>query len=100
MRKDAGSFEGSPNFAFNALIRINLNTPEAVNTWLKKMMDTSLCTYRVTRGGHKPTGKRIQCRHDMHCQHFRKPLTPTQVQQSAIAKAKKERKPLCTRVRD
>ncbi len=36
----------------------------------------------------------------MHCQHFRKPLTPMQIHQAATAKAKKQRKPLCTLVRE
>ncbi len=97
---DTQAFEGAPEFAFSATIRINLETPEAIDTWLKKMMDTSLCTYRVTRGGHKPVGKRVLCRHEMHCQHNRKPLTPKQIQLSANAKAKQQRKPLCTRVRE
>ena len=57
-KKDAESFEGAPELAFSAIIRINLETPEAVATWLNKMMATSLCTYRVTRGGHKTKGKR------------------------------------------
>ena len=99
-KQDTESFEGAPEFAFTAVIRINLETPDGISTWLKKMMETSLCTYRVTRGGHKPVGKRLLCKHEMHCQHFRKPLTPVQIQRSATAKAKKQKKPLCTRVRD
>ena len=50
---------------------INLETTEALDNWLKKMMETSLCTYRVSRGGHKPVGKRLLCKHEMHCQHSR-----------------------------
>ena len=64
------------------------------------MMDASLCTYRVTRGGHKPKGTRIVCRHEMHCQHYRKPPTAKQIQHGAAAKAKKEKKPLCAQVRN
>ena len=64
------------------------------------MMEISLCTYGVSRGGHKPVGKRLLCKHEMHCQHSRKALTPKQIQKSAAAKAKKLRKPLCTLVRD
>ena len=98
--KETRSFEGAPEFAFSAVIRINLESTEAVDNWLKKMMETSLCTYRVSRGGHKPVGKLILCKHEMHCQHSRKALTPKQIQKSAAAKAKKLRKPLCTLVRD
>ena len=35
------SFEGAPEFAFEALVRINLDDSEAVDKWLKKMMDAS-----------------------------------------------------------
>ena len=98
--QETRSFEGAPEFAFSAVIRINLETTEAVDNWLKKMMETSLCTYRVSRGGHKPVGKCLLCKHEMHCQHSRKALTPKQIQKSAAAKAKKLRKPLCTLVRD
>ena len=98
--QETRSFEGAPEFAFSAVIRINLESTEAVDNWLKKMMETSLCTYRVSRGGHKPVGKRILCKHEMHCQHSRKALTPKQIQKSAAAKAKKLRKPLCTLARD
>lgn len=95
-KKDVESFEGAPEFAFSAIIRINLETPEAVTTWLNKMMATSLCTYRVTRGGHKPKGKRVLCKNEMHCQHFRKPLTPVQTKCAALSTSKKQRKPMCT----
>ena len=64
------------------------------------MMDASVCTYRVTRGSHKPKGTRIVCRHEMHCQHYRKPPTAKQIQHGAAAKAKKEKKLLCTQVRN
>ena len=54
-------------------------------------MDVSLCAYRVTRGGHKPKGTRIGGRHEMHCQHYRKPPTAKQIQHGAATKAKKEK---------
>ncbi len=37
------------------------------------------CTYRVSRT-YKPTLKRVTYKIDMHCQHFRKPLTKQQQQ--------------------
>ena len=89
-------FDGAPDFAFSALVR----NPEEVNTWLKKMMESSYCTYRVSRGGHKSAGKCILCKHEMHCQHFRKPLTTIQLQRAAVAKAKKGKKPVCIQVRE
>ena len=61
----------------------------------KKMMDSSYCTYRVSRGGHKSAGKRIFCK---HCQNFCKPLTTIQLQRAA--KAKKGKKPVCIQVRE
>ena len=64
------------------------------------MMDASLCTYRVTRGGHKPKGTRIVYRHEMHCQHYQKPPSAEQIQHGAATKAKKEKKPLCAQVRN
>ena len=91
--QETKQFDGAPAFAFSATVRINLEKPEEVNTWLNKMMESSCCTYRVSRGGHKPAGKRVLCKHEMHCQHYRKPLTPIQVQRAAVAKAKKEKKP-------
>ena len=57
-------------------------------------MEASHCTYRVSRGGHKPSGKRLLSKHEMHCQHFRKSLTSMQLQRSAAAKAKKKEKPM------
>ena len=66
----------------------------------KKMMESSYYTYRVSRGGHKSAGKRILCKHEMHCQHFRKPLTTIQLQRAAVAKAKKGKKPACIQVRE
>lgn len=86
-KQDTKSFEGAPEFAFNAVIRINLENPEDITTWLNKMMETSACTYRITRGGHKPVGKRLLCKHEMHCQHYKKPLTSMQLKQSATATA-------------
>ena len=40
------------------------------------------------------------CKHEMHCQHFRKPLTTIQLQRAAVAKAKKGKKPACIQVRE
>ena len=74
--QETKQFDGAP---FSATVRINLEKPE-VNTWLDKMMESSCCTYRVSRGVHKPAGRRVLCKHKMHCQHYRKPLTRIQVQ--------------------
>lgn len=92
-KHEAPPFEGAPEFAFSALIRINLESQEAIQTWLDKMMQTSLCTYRVSRG-FKPKGKRVLCKTTMHCQHFRKPLTPTQAARSKTAGSKRQMKPM------
>jgi hypothetical protein len=98
-KQDTKSFAGAPEFAFSAIITINLDTSEALKTWLDKMMASSLCTYRVTRGEHRPKGKRTLCKKEMHCQHCRKHFTSTQADRAAIAAAKKRRKPMCTLVR-
>ena len=93
-------FDGAPSFSFNTTVRININEPEEVNSWLKKLMEASHCTYRVFKGRHKPLGKRLLCKHEMHCQHFRKSLTSMQLQRSAATKAKTKEKPMCLRVRE
>ena len=56
-------------------------------------------TYRVTRT-YKPGLKRVLCKLERHCQHFRKPLTQTQVRKGAVAKAKKARTPLTRMLRN
>ena len=61
------------------------------------MMESSYCTYRVSRGGHKSAGNCILCKHEMHCQHFRKPI---QLQRAAVANAKKGKKSACIQVRE
>ena len=59
------SFEGAPEFAFSAVICITLESKEAIQTWLDKMMQASLCTYRVIKG-YKPQGKHVLCKTEMH----------------------------------
>ena len=98
--EDTKCLDGVPSFYFNAIVRININKPEEVNAWLKKLVEASHCTYRVSRGGHKSSGKRILCEHEMHCQYFCKSLTSMQLQKSAAAKAKKNEKPMCLWVRE
>lgn len=34
-KQDTKAFKGAPEFAFSAIIRINLDTPEAIKTWQK-----------------------------------------------------------------
>ena len=66
--RETQQFDGAPAFSFSAIIRINLDNSDAHT------------------GGHRPVGEGILCKHDMN---FRKPLTPTQIQRTDTAKAKK-----------
>ena len=97
-KHDKELFEGAPEFAFTSVIRINLETQTAVQSWVDKMMAASLCTYRVTRG-NKLKGKRVMCKIEMHCQHYRKPLTPTQAKRASVVSAKRTVKPMHSLVR-
>ena len=84
------SFQGPPELAFSALIHINPGSEQANQTWLEKMMQASLCTYR----GLKPKGKHVLRKATMHCQHFRKPLTSMQATQSKTVGSKWQMKPM------
>ena len=92
-KHDKELFEGAPEFAFTAVIHINLDTQTAVQTWLDKMMATSLCTYRVTHG-NKLKEKWVMRKIEMHCQHYQKPLTPTQAKRASMMSAKRTAKPM------
>lgn len=72
--KSNEEFEGAPMHCFEAVIRINLTNEEEANQWIQDMMVHSLTTYRITRTT-SPGLKRVQCKLEMHCQHYRKPLT-------------------------
>jgi len=87
------SFSGAPSHAFEAAIRINLHSKEEAESWLKKMMSHSKCTYRYTKG-MAPGLKQVMFKAEMHCQHFKKSLTPKQQNQSALARCKNARKAL------
>lgn len=91
--KTSEEFEGAPINCFEAVIRINLTNEEEAKQWIQDMMAHSLTTYRVTRTT-TPGLKRVQCKLEMHCQHYRKSLTSKQKQAGAIVKSKKSRSPI------
>ena len=98
-QKEKMKFQGSPHVAFEAQVRINLRNESETKEWLDKMQQHSHSTYRVTRTS-KPGLKRVLCKLERHCQHFRKALTEKQVVKGAVAKAKKGKKPLTGMLRN
>lgn len=92
-------FQGAPALAFEAQVRINVKNESEAGEWLDKMQKHSQVTYRVTRT-YKPGLKRVLCKLERHCQHFRKPLTRKQIAKGAVAKAKKARTPLTGMLRN
>ena len=82
----AEEFSGASN-RFTARIRINLKNENESKDWVDKMCNHSKCTYRITRT-YKPSLKRILWRADMHCQHYRKPLSTKQLATKALSKKK------------
>ena len=87
---DVQSFQGAPKLAFSGLIHIIPGSEQANQTWLEKMMQASLCTYR----GLKPKRKHVLRKATMHCQHFRKPLISMQATQSKTVGSKWQMKPM------
>ena len=71
------SFSGAPEFAFDAVIRINVTTEEDAKFCLQQLMNHSKCTYRYTKG-RSPGLKRVLFKAEMHCQHQQKKLTSKQ----------------------
>ena len=90
--KMSEKFEGAPINCFEAVIRINLTSEEEAKQWIQDMAH-SLTTYRITRTT-TPGLKRVQCKIEMHCQHYRKPLTSKQKQGGANVKSKNLNVPL------
>ena len=70
---------------FEAEIRINVTNEEEAKQWIHDMMAHSLTTYRITRTT-SPGLKQVQCKIEMHCQHYSKPLTKKQKQVGATVK--------------
>ena len=97
--KEKLGFQGSPDVAFEAQVRINLKNEIEGKQWLDKMQQHSQVMYRVTRT-YKPGLKCVLCKFERHCQHFRKTLTKKQVAKGAVANVKKARKPLTRMVRN
>ena len=54
---------------FDATFCLNLDNKEAVYRWLVKFMESSKCTYRVTKTTH-PAMKRVLLKYTYHCQHY------------------------------
>ena len=84
---------------FEAVIRINLTSEEEAKQWIQDMMAHSLTTYQITRTT-TPGLKRVQYKIEMHCQHYRKPLTSKQKQGGANVKSKKSKCPITYLNRD
>ena len=81
------SLSGATEFAFNAVIRINVTTEEDTKLWLQQLMNHSKCTYRHTKG-RSPGLKRVLFKAEMHCQHQQKKLTSKQKWVGALARCK------------
>ena len=77
---DQHSFSGAPATNFKAEFRVNLTAEDQAREWIDLLFKHCKCTYRVTRT-YKPSLKRVTFKMDMHCQHFRKTLTPKQLSQ-------------------
>ena len=75
---DQHSFSGAPATNFKAEFRVNLTAEDQAREWIDLLFKHCKCTYRVTRT-YKPSLKRVTFKMDMHCQHFRKTLTPKQM---------------------
>lgn len=86
-------FSGAPAYAFESTVRVNVNNADDAKKWLQSMMKHSNCTYRHSKG-RNPGLKKVLYKVEMHCQHFRKPLTPLQLEQKASARKKNPRKVL------
>ena len=81
-----GATSDSPHF--NCTMRINLVTEEEAKVWIEKMSERSRCTYRTTKTV-KPGQKRVKCKFVKHCQHFAKKLSPKQLENVSLLRAKK-----------
>lgn len=87
----------TPNF--EATVRINISDKQQADKWLQDFMTRSKCTYRVTKTTN-PAMKRVLAKYVMHCQHFRKALTPKQVQAKFHAATNRKKKPLVSGIRN
>ena len=92
-----GATSDSPHF--NCTMRINLVTEEEAKVWIEKMSERSRCTYRTTKTV-KPGQKRVKCKFVKHCQHFAKKLSPKQLENVSLLRAKKAKTPLASQLRN
>jgi len=75
-------FTGTPAYAFEAQVCINIGNESDAKQWLSKVYSHSKCTFRHTRGiGNKTKGKRILHKAYLHCQHQCKALILKQTEQ-------------------
>lgn len=44
------NFPGSPEYAYDATLRVNAISEDSAKSWMQKMMIHSRCTYRHTKG--------------------------------------------------
>ena len=72
-------YEGAPTHYFETGIRIDLSNEDQ---WIEDIMAHSVTTYPI-KWSIKPGFKRVQCKLEMHCQNYRKPLTNKQKQARA-----------------
>ena len=84
--KETGNFD-TPQF--DATIHLNLDSKDAVDTWLAEFMKTSKCTYRVTKT-IKPAMKRVLVKYTYHCQQYKKPLRQKQLSAHLLARKPSE----------
>uniref|UniRef100_A0A1X7VXB9 Uncharacterized protein n=1 Tax=Amphimedon queenslandica TaxID=400682 RepID=A0A1X7VXB9_AMPQE len=80
-------FCGAPVANFETRIRVNMDNEEQAKSWVDSLSKKTKCTYRVSRT-YKPSLKRVMYKIDLHCQHFRKPLTRKQQQMRSQKKTR------------
>ena len=64
---------------FEVHVRVNLDDETQARDWVDSLFEKTKCTYRVSHT-YKPSLKCVTFKINMHCQHFRKPLTKKQQQ--------------------
>ena len=84
--KSNEEFGGAPVHLFEVVVRISVNNEEEAKQSVQDMMAHSLTTYQTRTTN--PGWKRVRCKLEMHCQHYRKPLSKKQKQAGATVQSK------------
>jgi len=80
--KETGEYD---THQFDAKFCLNLDSKEAVDAWLDEFMESSKCTYWVTKTT-KPAMKRVLLKYSYHYQHYRKSLSKKQLSAHLVAR--------------